>query len=486
MKSSSIIGGSSVINILIGIVRTKVLAVLLGPAGMGLVGVYGSITELVSTLAGMGITFSGVRQIAEANGTGDRAKIARTIIAVRRVAFFLGILGAVLLAGLSGIISRITFDNRDHALALAIISLTIFFGAVSGGQRALIQGMRQIRNLAILGILGALFGTLFSIPIVYFWGMKGIPWYLVMLSAMGILTSWWYARKVQTEKVSLSWKEVWTEARPLLALGLVFMSSGLMGTATAYLIRMVIVRKLGIDAAGLFQSSFTLSSLYVGFILGAMGADFYPRLTAVAKDNEACRKLVNEQTEIGLLMAAPGVVATLAFAPWVIAIFYSSKFAPAVEVLRWQTLGVFLRVVSWPLGFLVLAKGAKRTYFMTEFAANLVHILLMFGLVHYFHLSGTGMAFFGLYVVYTILMLFCSLRLWNFSFSSTNAKYISIFCIIIAAAFCASVFLNPVASLILNTLLFLIVSAYCLRALLAALGIHTAAAILTRLRARFA
>lgn len=462
------------------------LAVLLGPAGMGLLGVYGSITGLVSTLAGMGITSSGVRQIAEANGTGDRVRIARTIIAVRRVSFFLGILGAVLLAGLSGIISQMTFENRDHTLALAIISLTIFFGAVSGGQSALIQGMRQIRNLAILGILGALFGTLFSIPIVYFWGMKGIPWYLVMVSAMGILTSWWYARKIQTGKITLPWKEVWTSARPLLALGLVFMSSGLMAAATTYLIRLVVVRKLGVDAAGLYQSSWTLSSLYVGFILGAMGADFYPRLTAVAKDNEACHKMVNEQIEIGLLMAVPGVVATLAFATWVIGVFYSSKFAPAVEVLRWQTLGVFLRVISWPLGFLLLAKGAKRMYFMTEFAANLVHVLLMLGLVHLFELPGTGMAFFGLYVVYTILMFFCSLRLWGFSFSPTNARYISVSCIIIAAAFCASVFLNPVVSLVLNTLLFLMLSAYCLRALLAALGIHSAASILARFRARFA
>ena len=452
---------------------------------MGLVGVYGSITGLVSTLAGMGITFSGVRQIAEANGRGDRAKIARTIIAVRRVSFFLGILGAALLAGLSGIISQMTFDNRDHALALAIISLTVFFGAVSGGQRALIQGMRQIRNLAILGILGALFGTLFSIPIVYFWGMKGIPWYLVMVSAMGILTSWWYARKIQTEEFSLPWKEVWTAARPLLALGLVFMSSGLITTATAYLIRMVVVRRLGLDAAGLYQSSWTLSSLYVGFILGAMGADFYPRLTAVAKDNEACRNLVNEQMEIGLLMAVPGVVATLAFAPWVIAIFYSSKFAPAVEVLRWQTLGIFLRVISWSIGFIILAKGAKRLFLFTEIISSIVHVVLMLGLVHFFDLSGTGMAFFGLYLFHVALMLFCSARFWNFSFSPTNAKYISISCIVIAVAFCASVFLNSVASLILNTLLFMVLSAYCLRALLDALGINSAAAVFARLRARF-
>src|SRR5262249_27048051 len=144
------------------------------------------------------------------------------------------------------------------------------------------------------------------------------------------------------------------------------MLTGFMGMGVAYLVRIIVLRKIGEEAAGFYQSAWTLGGLYVGFIVQAMGADFFPRLTAVAKDNTACNRLVNEQAEVGLLLAGPGVLGTLTFAPVVISAFYSARFGPAVEILRWISLGMLLRVVSWPLGFILLAKGVRMAYFWSE------------------------------------------------------------------------------------------------------------------------
>src|SRR5688572_23541951 len=119
LKSSALIGGSSVINIGLSIVRTKVMAVLLGPAGVGLFGVYWSILDLVRSIAGMGINTSGVRQIAEAVGSGDNLRIARTVTTLRRVALVLGGIGALLLIALSYPISWASFRNFDHVGAIA-------------------------------------------------------------------------------------------------------------------------------------------------------------------------------------------------------------------------------------------------------------------------------------------------------------------------------------------------------------------------------
>src|SRR5438552_256685 len=89
LKSSALIGGSTVLSIALGIVRNKAMALILGPAGMGLMGIYSSIADLARTVAGMGINSSGVRQIAEAVGTGDTHRIARTVTTLRRVAALL-------------------------------------------------------------------------------------------------------------------------------------------------------------------------------------------------------------------------------------------------------------------------------------------------------------------------------------------------------------------------------------------------------------
>ena len=118
----------------------------------------------------------------------------------------------------------------------------------------------------------------------------------------------------------------------------------------AYAVRMMVIRMASLEAAGYYQAAWTLGGLYVGFILQAMGTDFYPRLTAVAQDNDLCNRLVNEQTHISLLLAGPGVLATLVFTPFITTLFYSSDFHAAVEVLRWICLGTALRVITWPMG----------------------------------------------------------------------------------------------------------------------------------------
>src|SRR5579872_6594207 len=83
LKSAMLIGGSTMVGIAIRILRTKAMAVLLGPSGFGLFGIYGSIEMLAENVAGMGVNSSGVRQIAEAAGSGNERRIAQTVAVLR-------------------------------------------------------------------------------------------------------------------------------------------------------------------------------------------------------------------------------------------------------------------------------------------------------------------------------------------------------------------------------------------------------------------
>ncbi len=453
------------INILLGIVRTKILAVLLGPSGVGVIGLYNSITGLVGTFAGMGIASSGVRQIAEAAGTGDGDRIARTTITLRRVAIILGAAGAFALVACAYPLSRFTFGNASHAWALAFLSVTIFFGAVSGGQSALIQGMRRVSHLAALSILGALFGTLFSIPFVFFLGQQGIVPFLIATSAASIWTSWWFARKIQVPRTEMIWKETWREARDLLQLGLVFMATGVMTAGTMYAVQVIVVRSLGLDAAGLFQAAATLSTMYIGVILTAMGADFYPRLTAVASDNITVNRIVNEQTEVGLLLALPGILFTLAFAPLILQIFYSAKFLPACDVLHYYILGIFLRVICWPLGFIILAKGKGMLFFWTETIANGLHIGLAWWGVLFFGLAGAGIAFFIMYVLYATMMVVVARWLSRFAWTGKNGRHMLYALPLVVLMFLASKSVTESWSMFLGSLLTVITTFYSLKSL---------------------
>lgn len=466
LKSSALIGGSQVVNIAIRIVRTKAMAVLLGPAGVGLMGVYESIANLAQSIAGMGVNSSGVRQIAEAVGTGETERIARTVVVLRRSAVFLGILGAVLLVVFSRQVSTLTFGNDQHTAAVALLSLAVFFGLVSGGQGALIQGMRRISDLARMGVLGTLFGTIISIPVVYFMGERGVVPSLVGIAAMTILTSWWYSRKVEIQPPAMNVSQVKQEAAGLLKLGFAFMASGCLMMGAAYAVRTMVLRIVGFQAAGLYQSAWALGGLYVGFILQAMGADFYPRLTAVAKDDSECNRLVNEQAQISLLLAGPGVIATLTFAPVVIALFYTAKFDAAVGILRWFCLGMTLRVITWPMGFIIVAKGEQNFFFLTELAWTVVNVGLSWICMRSFGLNGAGIAFFGSYVFHGLMIYPIVRWLSGFRWSAANIQTGLLFLSLIAVVFCGFYLFPFWLATAVGTLAVLLSGVYSIRVLL--------------------
>ncbi len=466
LKSSALIGGSSVLNIAIRIVRTKAMAVLLGPAGFGLFGLYGSIAELTQSIAGMGINSSGVRQIAEAVGSDDTERIAQTTAVLRRTSIVLGALGAVLLVVFSRQVSTLTFGSQQPTAAVCLLSIAVFFSLVSAGQGALIQGMRRIADFAKMGVLSALYGTFISIPVVYFFRERGVVPSLVGVAAMSIITSWWYSRRVRIPSPSMTASQVGQEAAALLKLGLAFMASGLMMMGVAYAVRTIILRKIGVEATGLYQSAWTLGGLYVGFILQAMGVDFYPRLTASASDNLECNRLVNEQTLVGLLLAGPGVIATLTFAPLVIALFYSAKFGAAVGILRWICLGATLQVITWPMGFIIVAKGKQNLFFSADLAWTVVAVGLAWVCIGSFGVNGAGIAFFGSYVFHGLMIYPIVRWLSGFRWSRENKQTGLLFLCLIAVVFCGFYVLPTLLAGCVGTLAVILSGSYSLRALL--------------------
>jgi enterobacterial common antigen flippase len=472
LKSSALIGGSSALNIAIGLVRTKAMAMLLGPAGFGLAGLYSSTADLVQTFAGMGVNSSGVRQIAESASSQDATRMARTAAVLRRTSLVLGAAGAVLMAAFSKQISLAAFGSDKHFAAICLLAVTVLLRSVAAGQTALIQGLRRISDLAKVSLTGALFGTIISIPIVYVFREKGVAPSLVAVAAMTIGTSWWYSRKIEVQAVSITASQAFREASALLKLGFAFMGSCLMTMASGYLVRIIILRIVGFAATGLYQSAWSLGGLYVGFILQSMGADFYPRLTASVGDNAKCNRLVNEQARVGLLLAGPGALATLTFSPVVIALFYSAKFGAAVGVLRWICLGTALQVVTWPMGFIVLAKGRQSLFFWSDFAWSAVYVGLAWAGVRYFGLTGAGMAFFASYIFHALLTYPVACYLTGFRWSRENMRTGLLFGVLIAVV-SLSLYLLPLAAAVcIGTVAVAISSLYSIRVLLQLLSIN--------------
>ncbi len=469
LRSMAMIGGSSAINVLFSIVRTKALAVLLGPAGVGQLSLYMSIVDLAQALAGFGVQSSGVRQIAESTGTGDTDRIARTAAALKRTSIVLGLLGAVLLAALAAPIASFTFGDDQHTLGVALLSLAIFLQLVAGGQIALTQGMRDIASLARIQILSGLATTAITVALVFVFGPAAIAPSIVTSAAALLAICWWYGRRLRISRAPMSTAQLAEEVAPLLKLGFAFMLSAILGFGAAYAVRLLVTWEGGVAAAGQYQAAWALGGLYAGFILQAMGADFYPRLTAAAGDHRAANRLVNEQTQISLLLGGPGVLATLTFAPVAIWLFYSPAFYPAADILRWICLGVLLRIVSWPLGYVIIAKGRQMIFFWSEVISHGMNVVLALILVPRFGATGAAVAFLGLYVWHGFMVYAIARRLTQFRWSAANVRTGALFIAAAGFVFCTDRYLPAWQAMAVGTLVTLILGLHALRRLLSLL-----------------
>lgn len=468
LRSSSIIGGAGAGVYLIGLARVKLVAILLGPTGVGLVGLYMSAVGLIGVVSGMGVGESAVREIARAHDQ-DSAETARTVLVLRRVCWATGLFGWVLAILFREQISLAMTGSPRHSIAIACLGSIVLLGAINHGQLALLQGLRRISDLARANVLGALVGSFVVVPIYFTLGPTGIVPAMIAAAVASLGGSYWFTRRIAVAPLTVDWHETWRGFRRLVGLGVAFMWSAVLLAALDIFTRSLITRRMGIEAAGIYQSAWALSGLFAYFVLAAMGYDFYPRLTATIHDHEKAARAVNEQTEIGILLALPGLLAVLAFAPLAIKILYTQQFLAAADLMPWFALGVFGRVVSWPLSFVQVAAGASRWFAATMTGLFGTQALLTLWWVEGNGIIGAAYAFVASYALFLIAMLWVTCVLIGFSWSTEARNLIMVSTVFIVAGFAVRYTLSDFGSTIAGGVLTFAGMLFCLRGLAARL-----------------
>lgn len=470
LRASAIVGGAQAIDLIIRMIRTKFVALLLGPSGVGLLGLYQSIIEWIGTVSGLGLRSSAVRRIADSHGKGNVNYLARTVKVLRRICWISGLCGWLLTAILARPICLWILGSSERVWAVSILGITLLVESISAGQTALLQGVRRIGDMARVMILSSIGGAIISVGLYAWLGEQGIVPAIVTSAIVNLAFSWWFSNRVTASLVEVGWQDTIREARHLIYLGLAFMWAGVLTAGVTFATRGLIIRGFGIDASGIYQAAWGISGLFAGFVLTAMGQDFYPRLTAAANDNTILNQLVNEQTEIGMLIALPGLLTTLAFSPLVIQIFYTTKFISAAEMLPWFIVGVFLRVIAWPLGFIQLAKGASMIFAISETVFNSLHLLFIWVGLRYLGLVGVAIAFMVVYICYCSIALFFAIRLSGFRWTIPVVRLIGFSTLFIIAELCIMKIFASIYSVITSALLILFSGTFCLRQLIYRIG----------------
>jgi len=442
MKATSLFGGVQVFQIVIQIIRSKFVAILLGPTGMGIVGLLTSSLGLIGGLTNFGLGTSAVKNIAEANGTGNETRIATIVKVMRRLVWITGLLGAIITLILSSWLSKLTFGNSDYTLVFILISITLLFNQLSSGQMVLLQGMRKLQYLAKANLFGSFLGLIFTVPLYYNFGIDGIAPVIIITSIITLILSWYFSKKIKFESVKVSKFRTIAEGKNMLMMGFMISLSGFITLGASYLVRIFISRVGSISDVGLYNAGFAIITTYVGLIFTSMGTDYYPRLSAVAHSNQLSKDAINQQAEIALLILAPILIIFLVFINWVIILLYTTQFIAINAMIYWAALGMFFKTATWAVGFLFIAKGASKVFFLSELLSNSYIMLLNIIGYYYLGLTGLGLSFFFGYIICLIQVYTIAKIKYNFSYDFIFVKIFSLQFSFAISCFLSLKFLN--------------------------------------------
>ena len=456
LKATSTLAGAKVVTILISIVRTKVVAMLLGPSGMGVVNLVVASTDLARVAFACGLDGATARKVAEASASNDPLRLDHTYRVSARTALLVGLLAGTALALVSPLLGAKVLGDAGKFWWFCFGAVSLIFTPLLGVQLAFLQGLRQSRALATCQIIAALSGAALNVMLVALLGVIGGIVALLPLAIISLTVHHAFLKRHRPAVSSGRKPATLRDSRDLLKLGSGFAINGIWLAASGWLNLFFIGRFYGTadgpHQIGLYGAAATMSNLYIGILISAMATEFYPGLVQAAQDRGAMNRLLNQQTMLAITIGVPITMGMLVLAPWILGLMYSREFVPGTELMRWMLAGMAVRFASCPLGFTLLAVGSPRMIVVSELAMGAVMILSSYLLLQVFGLVGVGIALTSVNLLYLVGVMGVTSRMGVRWSARTLGLLVETF-IVLALCLAASLLLPPWQSILAGGIL---------------------------------
>ena len=414
MKAMGLFGGVQVMGILCSIVRTKLVALWIGPVGIGLFGLFNNALEMITTGTNLGIRSSSVRDISQALAGQDKGLVSRIIAVVRKWSLWLGLAGALLTLVMAPLLSQVTFGDGSHIWGFVALSVAVLLQALTNGEYAVLQGTAHLKRLASVTLWGTITGLAVSIPLFYLLRERSIVPSIIAY-AVALAAFAWFFRNREYPAAQVNRSETFNMGMGFVKLGIYMTLGNFASILASYAFNAWLNVNAGTEQVGFYQAGYTLINKYTGLILTALGMEYYPRLAQVAESRLRLRAFVSQEINVAISVMAPVVALFILLREFVVWLLYAPEFNVILTFVSWGMIGTVLRTLSWCLAFTILAKGDGKTYLWTEVASAVINLVLNIVFYRWWGLTGLGIAFLVSYLLYTGIVAIVYFKMYRLS-----------------------------------------------------------------------
>ena len=366
IKYTGLFGGVQGLTMLMSIVRNKIAAVLLGPAGLALINIYNNVTRLINESTNFGISFSAIKHIAELHDTNDRDAVAAFACTVRTWSLLTALFGTLVGLAFAPWISLWTFENYDYTSTFMLLAPIVGIMSLMGGELAILKGTKQLKKIALISVFSALSMLVVCTICYVLFHVGGIVLALLLSNAIIFCIYLHYSNQVVPWKSSLRSAAVIRSGIPMVVLGIGYIIAGIFGQGAEYVIRTLILRFGELEDVGFYNSGYILAISYASIIFSAIEADFFPRLSASGSDIQRQNQTINQQIEVCTLLISPILILFVLAMPLVVRTLFTNEFMQSVPMAICAIPYMFFKALTLPVAYLPLAKGDSKMYMFTE------------------------------------------------------------------------------------------------------------------------
>lgn len=372
-KAIAVFGGAQSFSVLAAVVRVKFAALYIGAMGVGLAALYGTLTNLLSTLMGFGLANSSVPALCQVQGEEQRRLVARLRL--------VGCLLAVLSIPVTLVVASF-YSAEARWVTLPVAAMVL-----QSVEMAVLKSLQARRALTYSLAVTALLSVVLTIPFYVTMGVQGVIWAVSSTMALSALYTCWLGYRACDVRPDLGELNgaLWGKVRPMFVLGAAFLVSGVLAQGVDLLNQTCLEAVASLATVGLYKAGYQLAVTYTGMIFTAIANDFFPRLSKLAHDVVARNRLIRKQVRVLLMIVVPIIALFIVLVPWLVPLLFSDEFLPVVPMVRIAALSIIVKAIYMPMGYLPVALGRSWHFLILE---TVSWALLAIGVLWGFHLGG--------------------------------------------------------------------------------------------------
>lgn len=402
VKVFSLTAISTLVKMLTGLVSVKVVATIIGPSGIALLGQLNNFATIVMTMASGGINSGITKYVSEYKDSDDKVK--DLLSTALRITVWCSLAIGLCMILLHRFLSTLIMLSPEYGYVFIIFGFTVFLYALNMMLTSVLNGYKEFKKYVSVNIVGSLLGLLFTLGFILTLGLRGALISAVTFQSVMFFVTLWMIRKLPWVSWDFFKRHIETDIlKKYFRYTVMTLVTAATVPVSQMLLRGYVISEISSIEAGWWEGMNRISNMYLMIITSSFSVYYLPRLSEIQNKRELRSEIYKAyKLIIPMLLVGFSIVYFLRF--WVIEILFTPDFLPMEQLFIWQLLGDFLKICSWLLAFLMIAKSMTRIFVTTEIIFALTFVALGLLFMHCNGIVGVVQAYVINYILYTICM----------------------------------------------------------------------------------